>query len=281
MTNWKKLQAAIGVVLVTRAEYQMTESGMELISKEVREHFGPIAECSVGGRPVLTAQQLNNYSVGVAGQQDVIWDPLYDAIAYPSAGALNFSFYSNPIGQGTSSTPGAGAINKTVYDTNLVIGNQLTAGNEFLMIGSENLFFPGVNNSTSTTAAFGVEPGRANVPTTVGIFVNDIYNVGNGGNKIMTIGTDRPYITDGPLNLFPPATRLAGFAAIAGGTTTAGNEIDYAAWSGELYTTVPIYIQSNQQWTMVVTFQALIPTPSLTIGRLFDRMRGYLIRQAT
>jgi hypothetical protein len=31
----------------------------------------------------------------------------------------------------------------------------------------------------------------------------------------------------------------------------------------------------------VVTFAALIPTPSLTIGRLVDRMRGYLIRQAT
>jgi hypothetical protein len=281
MQNWNKLREAIGRVIILSAVYQMTADGMELQSKEVREHFGPVAECSVGGRPTLTAQQLNNYAVGVSGQQDVIWDPLYDAIAYPSAGALNFSFYSNPIGQGTSSTPGAGAIPKTVYDTNLVIGNQLTAGNEFLMIGSENLFFPGVNNSTTTTAAFGVEPGRANVPTTVGIFVNDVYNVGNGGNKIMTIGTDRPYITDGPMNMFPPATRLAGFAAIAGGTTTAGNEIDYAAWSGELYTTVPIYIQSNQQWTMVVTFQALIPTPSLTIGRLFDRMRGYLIRQAT
>jgi hypothetical protein len=32
---------------------------------------------------------------------------------------------------------------------------------------------------------------------------------------------------------------------------------------------------------MVVTFAALIPTPSAQIGRLVDRMRGYLIRQAT
>jgi hypothetical protein len=279
-TNWNKLRSAIGIVLVTSAVYQMTADGMKLESCERKEYFGDVAQCNAGGRPVLSAAALQQHSVGT-GDTDVIWDPLYDALAYPSAGALTLNYYSQPQGQGTSSTPGAGAIAKTIYDTNLTIGSQLTSGNEFYMIGSENLFFPGVNNSTTATNAFAVEPGRTNVPTTVGTFVNDVYNVGNGGNKILTVGTDRAYVTDGPLNLFPPATRLAGFSAIAGGTTTAGNEISYAAWSGELYTVVPIYIASNQNWTMIVTFQALIPTPSGTIGRLFDRMRGYLIRQAT
>lgn len=281
--NWNKLRAAIGVVLAANV-YQMTADGLELVSSKKTEHYGEVAQMSAGGRPILAPSYLQSHTVGVAGQQDVIWDPLYDSIAYPSAGSLSFSFYSNPIGQGTSSTPGAGAVAKTIYDTNLTIGNQLTSGNEFYMIGSENLFFPGVNNSVTPTTAFACEPGRSNVATTVGIFVNDIYNVGNGGNKVMTVGTDRAYVTDGPLNMFPPATRLAVAAAVAGqgsSTTGTGLEVSYAAWSGEIYTTVPIYIQSNQNWTMVVSFAALIPTPSGTIGRLMDRMRGYLIRQAT
>lgn len=271
--------AAIGTNTISKTVWQMTPNGMEKIEEVRGEHFGPVAHAQ--GRPIPTASQLQSYIVGVAGQQDVIWDPIYDAVAYPAAGSLSLQFYATGPGAGTSSAPGAGAVGKTIFDTNLTVNNQLTSGNAFLAVGSESLFFPGVNNSVTPTTAFAVEPGRSNVPTTIGIFVNDVYNVGNGGQKVFQVGTDRPYITDGPLNVFPPATRLAVAAAIAGGTTTAGNEIAYAAWSGELYSVAPIFIQSNQSFTMVVTFAGLIPTPSGQIGRLMDRLRGYLIRQAT
>jgi len=271
------IAAAIGINLIA-CEYDMTKDHIPVMSKTVRDYFGPVSHASAGGRPVLTTQYLTSHTVGVAGQQDVIWNPLFDAIAYPSAGQLLFSFFANPQGQGISSTPGAGAVAKSIYDTNLQIGNQLTAGNEFYMIGSESLYMPGVSNAALPLT---IMPGRANVPTTVGVFVNDIYAIGAGGVKILTIGTDRKYIQDGPLNLFPPSTRLAVAAAIAGGTKTAGEEIAYAAWSGETYTIVPIYFQSNQNWTLTVSFSALIPTPSGVVGRLMDRMRGYLIRQAT
>ncbi len=234
-----------------------------------------------GGRPVLTPEYLSTHRVGVPGTKDVIWNPLFDFLSYPSAGGLTFSFYANQQGQGTSSSPGAGAVAKTQYDTNLTINNQLTKGNEFYAIGSETLFYPGVSNAALPLA---VLPGRANLPTTVGIFVNDVWSVGNGGIKILTIGTDRKYINDGPLFMFPPTTRLAVAAALAEVSATgtgAGMEIAYAAWSGEPYTLVPIYIEANQQFNLTVSFAALIPTPSLTIGRLGDRLRGYLIRQAT
>jgi len=271
---------AIGINIRTRTVWQMTEDGMHKVEEEIFEYHGPIAHAQ--GRPIPTQGQLQQYIVGVPNQYDVIWDPLYDALAYPSAGSLNFNFYSTQLGQGTSSAPGAGAVPKTIFDTNLTVPNQLTAGNGFLMVGSENLFFPGVNNSTVPTTAFAVEPGRSNLPTTVGIFVNDVYNVGNGGNKVMTVGTDRNYITDGPLNMFPPATRLAVASSVTGDfITTGGMEVSYAAWSGEIYNIAPIFIGSNQNWTMIVTFAGLIPTPSGQIGRLMDRMRGYLIRQAT
>lgn len=242
---------------------------------------GPVAECGMG-RPILTPDYIASHTVGVPGQKDVIWGPLYDAQAYPSAGQAQFTFFALPIGQGTSSAPGAGAVAKTIFDTNIVNNNQLPLGQEFYAIGSETLFFPGVNNSTSTTASFGIEPTTGQ-GTALNNFINDIYNVGNGGQKVLTVGTDRKYINDGPLNLFPPATRLAGFTAIAGtgSTATTSAQTQYAVWSGEPYTLVPIYIQSTQQFTLQVTFVAAIPTVSAQIARLIERLRGYLIRQAT
>lgn len=234
---------------------------------------------SATGLPVLTTDYLNSHKVGIPGQQDVIWGPLYDFIAYPSAGGTLFTFFANPIGQGTSSTPGAGAVAKTIYDTNLTIGNQLTKGNEFYIVGSESLFYPGVSNANLPLTLL---PGRADAPTTTGAFVNDVWSVGMGGVKTLTVGTDRKYLQDGPLLNFPPVARLALQAALsAGSITTAGTEISYATWSGQPYSLVPIYIESNQQFTLQVAFQAAIPTPSTQIARLGERLRGYLIRQAT
>jgi hypothetical protein len=233
------------------------------------------------GRPVLTQDYLNSHRVGVAGQKDVIWNPLYDWIAYPSGGGLLFSFYANQIGQGTSSTPGAGAVAKSIYDTNLTISNQLTKGNEFYAVGSESFLQPGVSNAALPLT---VLPGRANLPTTVGIFVNDVWSVGQGGVKTLTVGTDRKYIQDGPLFMFPPVARLAVAAALAQVSATgtgSGIEISYASWSGEPYSIVPLYIEANQQFNLTVAFNTLIPTPSNQIARLGDRLRGYLIRQPT
>jgi hypothetical protein len=235
------------------------------------------------GRPVLTTGYIQSHTVGVPGTQDVIWGPLYDSLAYPSAGTLALTFFAQPQGQGTSSTPGAGAVAKTIFDTNMITNNQLSLGNEFYAIGSETLFFPGVSNNTQTP--FALEPASGtNTQANYGAFVNDIYNVGNGGLKVLTVGTDRKYIQDGPLNMFPPATRLAGWSAVASGPSQTSTEYaatNYAVWSGEPYTLVPIYIQSTQQFTLAVTFAAAIPTNSTQPARMIERLRGYLIRQAT
>lgn len=236
-----------------------------------------------GGRPVLDPGYLLQHRVGVPGQRDVIWNPLFDFNAVPSAGTTLLTFYANQQGQGTSSAPGVGAVAKTIYDTNMTVNNQLTLGNEFYAIGSESLFFPGVNNNASTP--FGILPGRGSIASAnTGSFVNDVWELGNQGVKILKVGTDRVYINDGPLNLFPPTTRLAIAAALAQigpVTTSLGNEVSYAAWSGEPYTLVPIYLQTNQQFTVQYTFPVAIPLPSQQIGRIGDRLRGYLIRQAT
>lgn len=239
------------------------------------------------GRPILDRTALTAHRVGVPGQSDVIWAPLYDFQAYPSAGTLNLTFFTAPQGNGTSSAPAVGAnVAKSIYDTNLTVQGQLTKGNEFYMTGIEVLFYPGVNSSTS--APFGILPGRGSVAlANVGQFVNDIWEIGNSGVLTYKVGTDRPYVQDGPLMMFPPVTRLALQAAVAttndcdSTATSVVEEIAYAVWSGEPYTLVPLYIESNQSFSAAIGWPALIPTPSTQIARIGVRKRGYLIRQAT
>lgn len=246
---------------------------------------GGAASASVGGgRPILSPDYLLAHRVGVPGQKDVIWNPLYDFIAFPSGGFTGnvATFFTNQQGQGISSAPGVGTNTpKTQYDTNLQAPNQLTLGNEFYMIGSETLFYPGVTNVTNSP--FALLPGRGVAATTsVGLFVDDVWEVGMQGWKALKVGTDRYYIQDGPLSMFPPCTRMAVAAALTGlAATNEGAVIEYATWSGEPYVLVPIYLQTNQLFTMTISFPQAIALPSGQIGRLGERMRGYLIRQAT
>ena len=98
--------------------------------------------------------------VGVPGTQDVICPSLlgFAGVSIPQVKS-QLSFFTQPQGQAYQFRTGAGAVVvKTVFDTNMITNNQLSLGNEFYAIGSETLFFPGVNNATSTTGAFALEP---------------------------------------------------------------------------------------------------------------------------
>lgn len=221
------------------------------------------------GRPILTKEDLNAHRAQLGNLQDVIFAPLYDSVSYPSAGSLQLTFFTSPIGQGTTTAPGASG-GKTLADTNLYSAGQLTKGNEFFMLGQEFMFYPGV------------DPGRGvGTFAAVGDYVNDTMDVGKSGFVTLQVGSNRQYIQDGPLMLFPPNARLGGFSALAL-TTTAGtqsvSEVTYAVWAGEPYTITPIYIEANQGFQEFIQWPALV-TISAT-ARLFSRLRGYLIRNA-
>jgi hypothetical protein len=131
-------------------------------------------------------------------------------------------------------------------------------------------------------------PGRGSVAlANVGQFVNDVWAVGQGGMLTFKVGTDRTYIEDGPLSMFPPCTRLAVMSAIAvtfdsdSTATAVVEELQYAQFSGEPYQLVPIYIEENQNFTLTITWPAAIATPSTVAARIGQRLRGYRVRQAT
>ncbi len=218
------------------------------------------------GRPVLTQAELQAHATQLSNQ-DVIYNPLYDASSYPTAGQTQLNFFATPVGQGTTSAPGANGT-KTLADTNLNSAGQLTKGNEFFMTGQEFLFFPGQNpeQQTAGTAANG--------------FANDTYDLSKSGYYTLQV-QNRNFIQDGPIGVFPPSVRLALTAAV-GGTDTAGTQsisnITYAAMAGQHYSIVPVYLTANLGFTAVLNWPAAV-TLSAT-ARIFNRMTGYLVRNA-
>jgi hypothetical protein len=171
------------------------------------------------------------------------------------------------VGQGTTTAPGATGT-KTLADTNMTAAGQLTKGNEFFMIGQEILFFPGEaleNNGVGATIGF----------------LNDTYNASKSGFLTLQIGSNRQYIQDGPLGLFPPSVRLAAAMGV-GGNATAGTQTIvnnmYAAWTGEGYAITPVYIEATQGFQEVIQWPAAVALTAT--ARLFSRLRGYLIRNA-
>lgn len=223
-------------------------------------------------RPILTREQLAQHQSALA-EMDVIWGPLYDFSAYTATtGATQISFFAVPQGQGTTSAPGATGT-KTAADTNMDTAGQLGKGNMQYVTGVEMLFYPGV------------DPGRGSVAAAdVGEFVDDVYDLGKSGVVTFKVGSGRVYVEDGPLMLFPPSTRLAVATSLATAeantATSAFAETNYAVWSGEVYTIVPILLDSNQTFTFTVTWPAAIVLDSGSNARLGARLRGYRIRNA-
>jgi hypothetical protein len=219
------------------------------------------------GRPILSNSQLANHVTQLA-TQDIIWSPLYDSNSYiGTSGQTSLSFFTIPQGQGTTSAPGATG-GKTIQDTNMTAAGQLTKGNAFYMTGQEILFYPGVNPETA--------PG-----TQINNFINDNYVLSKNGVLLLTIGSNRQYIQDGPIGMFPPATRLAVASALSGwAVTNSLVETGYAVMSGEVYTIVPLYIEATLGFQETLTWSAAQALPSATNARLFARLRGYLNRNA-
>lgn len=222
------------------------------------------------GRPILTQQDLDQHRTALA-TQDIIYAPLFDSANYASAGQNQIVLFTSPVGQGTTTAPSATGT-KTLADTNMTAAGQLTKGNEFFMIGQELMLFPGQSPETA---------GQASAPTVINGFANDTYTIGKSGVLTLQIGSNRNYIQDGPLMVFPPSTRLAVAFGQGGGATGGTQSIindAYAAWVGEPYAITPVYIEATQGFQETLQWPALV-TAAAT-ARLFSRLRGYLIRNA-
>lgn len=220
----------------------------------------------------ISRGDVSSHRVTVPGVQDEIYSPLYDSIVYPTAGALQFNFFSLPIGQGQSSAPGAGAgAPKTEADTNLTNSGLLPKGNSFYCTGIEFNLIPYAL------------PGNTGVLATTGQNTNDVYTVARNGWWRFRI-QNRDYALDAPIGVAPPLNRLAvGSTPASVVTATTIVQTDYASMAGAPYNFVPVWIESNQAFSVQVNFPALVPITASTTAaptRFICRLRGRLIRDA-
>lgn len=223
------------------------------------------------GRQILTSAQLQQHVTQLA-DQDIIWSPLRDSNTYVgTTGHLQLTFFLSPIGTGTTSAPGA-AGPKTIDDTNMTAQGQLTAGNNFFMVGQEVIFYPGEN------------PGVLEDTAEIGNFINDTYVFGKGGTLTLAIGSNRTYIQDGPMAMFPSLTRMSVASALAGGTPGTGtqnlSEVTYAALGGSPYNITPVYITQTLGFNETFSWSAPVTLPSGNNARVISRLDGWLIRNA-
>jgi hypothetical protein len=231
------------------------------------------------GRVIPTRAMMDNYKINL-GDLDVIWQPLFDYQSYGTQGNTQFTFFNNGQGQGTTSAFGATGA-KTIADTNMPPGGSLGKGNRQMVTGVEVVLYPG----GIATQTFG--PGQgATTEANTGRFTQDVWTISKGGVLVLTAGSDRKYVEDGPITMFPPVTRLAIAAAIAttfnatAASTATLDQIDYAACSGEPYSIAPLFIDETQQFTTVINFPVAIAPPSAIAPRIGVRLRGYRIRNA-
>lgn len=220
------------------------------------------------GLPTINRGNLAGHRATVPGVQDEVYMPLYDSAAYAAAGQTSLNFFTTPIGQGATTAPGALGV-KTEADTNMTNAGLLPKGNSFYCTGLEFSFIP-----------FNL-PGNTGALAITGQNTNDVYAVARSGWVRFRI-QNRDYVLDGPLGVFPPLNRLA-VASTPASVVTATTivQTDYAAFAGAPYNIVPVWIESNQSFSVQVFWPAVVALPSTTNpARIFCRLRGRLIRDA-
>lgn len=204
-------------------------------------------------------KNASQYAVNQPGAREGIYAPLYDFQKYDKAGQTSLTFFQTPNGSG----------GKTLADTNMTNAGVLPAPQYFVVNTIEVIFYPGASPA---------EGGLTSA--TVNEFVNDVYAVSKSGYLEFTIGS-KPYTQDAPLGMFPPCTRLGGFAALTDATTAAANlltQVSYASAAGATYNIVPLTIPTQQNFSVKLSWPSVVALPSGVDGRIGVRLGGFLYR---
>lgn len=233
-----------------------------------------------GGMP--TVEDLKMYEVNRPNAAEVIRQPLYDHILYPTAGILQMSFFQLPIGQGVATSPGTavGAV-KTFGDTNMTLGGQLPARQAFLAESIEVDVYPGDDATANTYSLplfwdFLAVAADAYVP---GMIMNDAGFLYWSGRLRLFIG-NKDYMVDGPLVKFPPKAHLEVQGALANNSATTGL-VGFGApfASGRpYYLEPPVSLQANQNFAVFLEWPGLVATVSGFNARIGVRLDGYMFR---
>lgn len=228
-------------------------------------------------------QEFAAHVAAVVGKIEIIRQPLYDRVVYPTAGALNFAFFQNPIGGGATSESGVAAgSGKVLADTNMTQNGLLPAPQAFWAESIEVYCDPGSSNVANTFTTQPPVGAAAAAAAAVQAGSHDVNIILNAGTLELTIGTKR-YFVNGPLYKFPPARQKRLDVGLGIHTTAGIQEVtkDMLWVQGEPCRLDPgIGIPTSMNFAVNVAFGAVQATPSGFNARLGVELGGWLFRAA-
>lgn len=196
-------------------------------------------------------------------QNKVKFGFIHDTVIYPAAGADNIPVFA--VGVGGQINDGSRA--KTEEDTNLVQNGQLPTNKAMLVTGVQVLYLSGM-------AAGHSEADAASTAATLKFLANDIAAFYNAGQLMMSSGGVE-ILRDGPLSLFPPASRLEGTAAMANTDTDNNKFVELVNCVGHQYPIEPFTWYGGQSLSAKLVWpNGKVAMPSGLAGRVKIRLCG-------
>jgi len=229
---------------------------------------------------IPTAADFNSRRVTNPSQSEVVRQRLYDYQLYPTAGATQFAFFQQPIGQGiTSAVGGTVGSGKTQWDTNMELGGTLPSGKAFLIESIEVFFMPGSVSTANTFTPIRPLEFNATASATVGGQLADVNQIYQSGMLELNI-LSKNYLRETPLIAFPPKTQFNLDVGIASNSaTTAVNVAENMRAAGRPYYIDPtIALQPAVNFEVLIRFPAAVATPSGFNGRIGVILDGYFMR---
>jgi hypothetical protein len=227
-----------------------------------------------------TMREFTQNLVAMIGKVEVIRQPLFDYVTYPTLGsAAPFNFFSVPQGQGLSSSSGNVANPKGEADTNMQLAGQLPAPQAFWCDGIEIDVQPG---SSAAANAYVIQIPSAfavAAAATVQAGAHDVNAILSGGVLSFNI-SNKSYYKEGPLFRFPPRSALALDVAIESTSATVGESVKEKLRNvGDPVLLNPGFgIMSSQAFGATITYPTAIPTPSGFNARIGVILNGYTFR---
>lgn len=229
---------------------------------------------------VPTAADFNARRVTNPQQSEIVRQRLYDFQLYPTAGVTQFSFFSNPVGQGITTALGAAVGSaKTFWDTNLELANSLPSGKAYMIETIEVLFFPGSSASANTYAVAAPNQFNATAAASLSDQLADVNRIYQAGLLELNI-LSKNYLRETPLAAFPPKVALNGDFAMgtSAGTTGLSAAINMRAAGRPYYVDPTIALQPAVNFEVLIRFPAVVSTPSGFNGRIGVVFDGYFMR---
>lgn len=224
-------------------------------------------------------QQFARNIVTQQGKVEIIRQPLYDYILYPTAGsAAPLLFFTTPMGGGISSSQGNAANAKGISDTNLQQAGLLPSPQAYWVEGIEVDVQPGSSAVANTYAVQVPAAFAVAAAATVQAGTTDVNAILSGGVLDLRI-SNKSYYQDGPLYKFPPTKYFALDAAVATTSGTVGEVVKekLRACGAPVMLDPGLGIAPMQSFGVSITYPTAIATPTNN-ARIGVILTGWLFR---